>query len=255
MINKKLITNKTNINKVLHFDSIDSSNTYLKKYGKDYPNENKVLVVANTQTEGRGRLKKSFYSPHSGLYFSLLYRYSLTIEDMQLITIVAAVSISEILSELYCLNVSIKWLNDILIHGKKLSGILCEGVLSQSNRYEFIVLGIGINLSTPETIPNEISDIFIALDEWVDTFDKTDFLINFINRFEFYMNDLKLHEKHIIKHYKNKCITLNQDVRVTHHKKTLFAFDISSKGHLIAKDNEGNIHILNSGEIIFEYEN
>lgn len=255
MIDIKKIKKETHLTEVFHFDTIDSTNTYLKQYGKLNQNADRILAISDMQTKGKGRMHKSFFSPQSGLYFSLLYRYPFSVEKVQLVTIIAAVVTSEVLDELFDVNVSIKWLNDLFLDRKKVCGILTEGVLSQANHYEFIVLGIGLNVLTPQVIPHEIETIFTALDQETDKFDKNIFLISFINRFDYYMNNFDLHHKHIISYYKKKCLTLNKTIKIVSTGTFLYAHSITDDGHLLAKDEKGNNQILNSGEVKIKYEN
>lgn len=254
MINKERIMDKTHVSEVLYFTEITSTNTYLKDYGKVNSDKEHVLAVADSQTKGRGRLHKSFYSPDSGLYFSLLYRFPLSIQKLQLITITAAVAVAKTLKDLYRLDVKIKWLNDIYLNQRKLCGILTEGVLSQGNHYDFIVLGIGINVKTPQRIPEELEGIFAALDEEIKNFDKETFLIHFINNFDLYMNNLERYQENIISTYKDLCFILNKNIRILNSDKLLFAYDINSEGHLLAKDEDNKVHQLNSGEVSIIYE-
>lgn len=254
MINKERIMDKTHVSEVLYFTEITSTNTYLKDYGKVNSDKKHVLVVADSQTKGRGRLHKSFYSPDSGLYFSLLYRFPLSIQKLQLITITAAVAVAKTLKDLYRLDVKIKWLNDIYLNQRKLCGILTEGVLSQGNHYDFIVLGIGINVKTPQRIPEELEGIFAALDEEINNFDKETFLIHFINNFDQYMNNLERYQENIISTYKDLCFILNKNIRILNSDKLLFAYDINSEGHLLTKDEDNKVHQLNSGEVSIIYE-
>lgn len=249
MLNKEQILSKTQLNEVICFDTIDSTNTYLKNLAKSDFNKDRILVIAGEQSAGRGRMNKSFYSPKDGLYLSLLYRYPISIDKAQLITIVTAIVLKESIEYLYHIAIDIKWLNDLFIEGRKLCGILSEGVISSNEYYDFIVIGIGINIKTPNVLPIELKDIIIALDEKIDFFDETEFIINFVNKLDNYMQHLEDEIDSILDKYRKSCITLNQTIYLTGSKEALYVYDINELGHLVARDDLGRTHYLNSGEV------
>lgn len=108
-------------------------------------------IVANGQTAGRGRLGRSFYSPRgSGLYISIVLRPCGEVAKPELITTAAAVAVCRAIESLTGRQPAIKWVNDVLVDGKKVCGILTEGGTSQSGPLSWAVLGIGINLAEPQ---------------------------------------------------------------------------------------------------------
>ena len=143
------------------FPSLTSTNTVLKSLAaEDAPAGTAVLAV--TQTAGRGRLGRSFYSPSaSGLYLSLLLRPDLAPADAPRLTSCAAVAVAEAVSGLSGRETGIKWVNDVYMDGKKICGILTEaGIDLESGRVSYVVVGIGINLRAPEGgFPEEIRNI------------------------------------------------------------------------------------------------
>lgn len=143
------------------FPALTSTNTVLKSLAaEDAPAGTAVLAV--TQTAGRGRLGRSFYSPSaSGLYLSLLLRPDLAPADAPRLTSCAAVAVAEAVSGLSGRETGIKWVNDVYMDGKKICGILTEaGIDLESGRVSYVVVGIGINLRAPEGgFPEEIRNI------------------------------------------------------------------------------------------------
>lgn len=140
-----------------HFDIIDSTNKEARRYarsGGDAP----ALFVANGQSEGRGRLGRSFYSPvGTGLYMTLLMDVTADrAESITRLTSLAAVAVTDALREVTNISSRIKWVNDIYIDGKKVCGILAESFFEADRRY--VALGVGINLDT-SVFPADISDI------------------------------------------------------------------------------------------------
>ena len=119
-----------------------------------------TLVVAESQTGGRGRRGRSFFSPPgTGLYLSFVLRPQLEAEQATMITSLAAVAVARAIERQESEPVRIKWVNDLYMEGKKICGILCEaGMSMETGLLDFVVLGIGINVQ-PMVFPPELQDI------------------------------------------------------------------------------------------------
>ena len=130
-------------------DTVDSTNKLLKERGMNGAPQFSV-AVSSRQTEGRGRLGRSFFSPEGGVYMSVLVRPQGSACESLSLTTAAAVSVCEALDVLGVKDHGIKWVNDIYISGKKVCGILTEGVFAADGGVDFAVVGVGINLFTPE---------------------------------------------------------------------------------------------------------
>ncbi|MBR1562403.1 MAG: biotin--[Ruminococcus sp.] len=143
------------------FDTIDSTNNYLK--AKALENEKEGLTaIAARQTGGKGRLGRSFFSPpDSGLYISFLLRPDSPASEALKITTIAAVAVALAIEDAFGVETQIKWVNDVYINGKKICGILTEAAIDmESGGLEYAVCGIGINVYTPEGgFPEEIKEI------------------------------------------------------------------------------------------------
>lgn len=131
-------------NKYYHLTKVDSTNEYVKQMVKEVPEG--TVVMADTQTMGKGRSGHEWHSPEGGLWMSVLLSH----HESCLVSLLAGVAICETL-EPYGIRPGIKWPNDILLNGKKIAGILCEIVEDK------VVLGIGLNLNVQD-FPNEIVD-------------------------------------------------------------------------------------------------
>lgn len=109
-----------------------------------------TVVIAAEQTSGRGRMGRSFYSPpNTGIYLTLILRPDLKPEDSLLITTCSAVAAARAIESIANVRADIKWVNDILVKGKKVCGILTEASLNfESGRLEYAVVGIGVNITT-----------------------------------------------------------------------------------------------------------
>ncbi len=149
-----------------YFTETDSTNTRAKEYAKEHP-ENKTpgIFIAESQTAGRGRLGRSFHSENgAGIYISLLLYPRISAEDITSVTPYLAVKLAEAIEAASPLKPGIKWVNDLYANGKKLAGILVESGMSNSEKPDYLVCGLGINVYKIP-LPDEISDIAISIEE------------------------------------------------------------------------------------------
>lgn len=143
------------------YDTVESTNSSAREIFFSGEGGHGTLVAANCQTNGRGRLGREFYSPQdTGIYMSVILEPRETISPVTMITSAAAVAVCDAIVELVpTLDPRIKWVNDILIGGKKVCGILAEGMIPPGCRRPVaIIVGIGINCQT-SVFPSEIAGI------------------------------------------------------------------------------------------------
>jgi BirA family biotin operon repressor/biotin-[acetyl-CoA-carboxylase] ligase len=135
--------------RVFVFPSTDSTNRVALDMGrKGAPHGQAIL--AETQTNGRGRLGRAWTSPAGkGIYLSVILRPKLDLSQVSKLTLAAAVAAAETLEAAGIKGVQIKWPNDLLIKGRKVCGILTE-MVAEADRVECVILGIGINVNTPQ---------------------------------------------------------------------------------------------------------
>lgn len=142
-------------------DEVDSTNSVLKRMAAEGAPQGSVLI-AERQSAGRGRMGRSFYSPPgTGLYMSLLLRPCMEAQRATLVTTSAAVAVAEAIERLAGEAAQIKWVNDVLFHGRKVCGILTEaGMDFESGMIDHVVLGIGVNTAAPaEGFPEELQAV------------------------------------------------------------------------------------------------
>jgi BirA family biotin operon repressor/biotin-[acetyl-CoA-carboxylase] ligase len=151
---KKKLNGRKFGSKVFAFDTIDSTNNCARALAGCWAEEG-TLVFAERQTEGKGRLGRSWLAnPYENLTFSLVLRPKLPPAALNLLPLYAAVAVAEAIEHETGLSVECKWPNDLLISGKKSAGILLEGSLKEEG-LDYVVLGIGVNVnqtSFPEDI-------------------------------------------------------------------------------------------------------
>lgn len=146
-----------------YFTEIDSTNRLAVKLAAEGAAEGEI-VLADSQSRGKGRLGRSWFSPPgANLYLSVILRPSLAPADAPQLTLTAAVALAETIKSCLGYAPAIKWPNDILVGGKKLAGVLTESSTDRE-RLHFVVIGIGVNLNLPaEILPEEIRDSATSL--------------------------------------------------------------------------------------------
>src|SRR5471030_3146594 len=128
------------------FEETTSTNDVIEKLARDGVKEG-VVVFAESQTKGRGRLGRKWISPaHKGLWFSILLRPDLRPQETTQLTVAAATALRRAIESETNLKPEIKWPNDILIGGKKIAGILTE-LSAEVDRVKHIILGIGVDVN------------------------------------------------------------------------------------------------------------
>lgn len=138
---------------VLRYDTVDSTNNVCKALAAQ--GLDSTAVIARAQTAGKGRLGRSFQSPEGGLYLSALWQ-DCPAGQLLTVTPLAAVAVCRAVESLCDTDCGIKWCNDVVLHGKKLCGILTElSVSLETQEPEYVVIGIGINCNQTQ-FPQEL---------------------------------------------------------------------------------------------------
>lgn len=143
------------------FDEVTSTNDVAKNLLSKENADGDILVIADSQTEGRGRKGRVFFSPKdTGLYISLLTHPEIPFSKATAITCIAAESLVLAVKDVLDIDVSIKWVNDIFYGDKKVAGILTETFGSLEEEYpEYVITGIGINIYPfSGKLPSEIKN-------------------------------------------------------------------------------------------------
>lgn len=143
---------------VLCLPTVDSTNVHLRRLAFDGAPEGQV-VLANEQTDGRGRRGRSFQSlKDKGIYLSMLFRPDSLPGDVTEITAWTAVAVGNAIEHLYGLRPEIKWVNDLLMKQKKICGILTE-MSVEGGQVQHIIIGVGINVNEDKAdFTEELSD-------------------------------------------------------------------------------------------------
>lgn len=235
-------------------DQVSSTNDLAKEYAAQ-GNKNLGLFISRTQTKGRGRRSKTFYSNlDHGLYFSIVDDVSeVTMQEIPTFTVKAAVAMAKAIEMQASQGVKIKWVNDLFMKGHKVGGILSELITSlEEMSPSQIVIGIGINLAGDfNQASSEVKEI--AGTVYGETiphhFNINQLLIDFIINF----HQFKLAKGEAIKAYDQRILGKGKTVeyqinQATHCGKII---GINEMGHLLVENQEGRTQALLGQEISF----
>lgn len=232
-------------------NSCPSTNSEVKAIAQNGGEEG-CVVISSAQTQGRGRLGRSFFSPGStGVYMSVLLRPACSPEDCVLITTAAAVAVCEALSLCGAADAQIKWVNDVFLNGKKVCGILTEaGFSGKGSSLDYAVLGVGVNFYAPcGGFPEDIKNIAGAVFSEEKQGRKNEFIAAFLNSFFKYYDKLSLREH--IPFYRERCFVLGREINLISENEATpaTAMDIDENCNLVVELQNGERLCVGTGEI------
>lgn len=245
--------------RIVFFDEIDSTNNQVKKMASEGAEEG-LVVVAESQTSGRGRLGRAWISPRgTGVWLSFLLRPLISPQEAQVITLAASAAVVSAIRIAAGIDTGVKWPNDVVLGGRKVCGILVE-MSSEMDRINYIVVGIGINVSQNEgDFPEELRERAISLKSYVESCGEVfkgsgrskliNTLLRELDRVYKKVYTGKVWE--IIEEWKKCSATLGREVRIA-VKDDVFtgiADDITADGRLLVKCGNGETREVLSGEV------
>lgn len=232
---------------------VSSTQTVLKEYAEKGVDECYVLI-ANSQSSGKGRLGRNFSSPSdTGLYMSLLLRPKFSPENALYITTAAAVAVAQAIEEITGIVAEIKWVNDVYVKGKKVCGILTEASIDiETGGLSYAVVGIGVNIRVPENgFDKEIKDVATALyqdeiPEGTRAKLAAKIIDNFLNYYE------NLESKTFIDEYKKRSFLTGMHITFLQgiNKKSGTVESIDDDARIVIKLDSGETESYSSGEVI-----
>ncbi|WP_122090277.1 biotin--[acetyl-CoA-carboxylase] ligase [Halalkalicoccus subterraneus] len=222
--------------RVEYHDAIASTNARARELAK--AGEDRVVVLADEQTAGRGRLDRAWNAPSGGVYLSFVLRPELAPMQAPLLTLAAAVATTRALRE-PGVDAGIKWPNDILLEstGEKLVGILTE-MEGEADRVSWVVCGIGVNANVDsEDLPEGATSVR----EQVGDIDRRAFTQRVLEGFD----SLRTNPDAILDGWREGAITLGQRVRVETAQGEVVgeALDIESPGRLVIETDDGTVRV------------
>jgi BirA family biotin operon repressor/biotin-[acetyl-CoA-carboxylase] ligase len=235
--------------KIHYFDYLSSTMDLAMQLGMKGA-ANGTLVLAESQVKGRGRLGRSWFSPkYKGIYLSLILRPKILPAACPILTLMSAVSICEAVKEVLDLDLQIKWPNDVLIHHKKVAGILTE-MNAEVDKVNFVVIGIGLNVNNDK---RSLVDQATSLkQEQGQEISRLVLLRELLRRMEnnyFLLEDKGSQE--IINKWRSFTLTLGTRVKVSCQNKHIEgqATDIDQDGSLLIRKDSGLIQRISSGDV------
>lgn len=226
------------------YEDIDSTNAEAKRRAAEVPTP--ALFIAEEQTEGRGRMGRSFYSPRGkGVYLSLLLRTKSPAETVGL-TSAAAVATVRAIRAVTGKETGIKWVNDVYFEGKKVAGILAESFSAEER--SFAVVGVGVNLCGENAdFPPELQATATSLGE--DKRLLTDLASTLA--IELYTLLRTPADRAVMDEYRALSLVLGKPVRFTENGVTYEGVTeaVNDDGTLAVRLSDGTLHTLGSGEI------
>ena len=237
---------------LVFLEEVESTNKYAKEHIKDF--NDMTLIYTDNQTNGRGRLDRKWsFGGKDNIYASIILKPSNEMKEIysnltQYLCVVLAQTFEE-----YGVTPTIKWPNDIQINGKKISGILAEGVI-ENGKLEGLILGFGINLNTKIDFLSKINQPATSLNIETGRFiDKKIFLKKLLEKFCLLYDSFIENGFTFIKNdYIRRAGFLNKNVTVKVFDKEIcgIAEDITDNGALILRDENSKKHILLIGDIL-----
>ena len=250
-IRKGLKTNSTRDIKL--FDNVGSTNDVVKEYAAQGAEEG-LLVVARSQTCGKGRRGRSFFSPDdNGIYMSLLLRPQTDAEVSLFLTVCAAVAVCRAVDAVTGKMAQIKWVNDIYFEGKKLCGILTEAAVEvESGSLDYAVLGIGINVAPPAGgYPPELQGRAVSVEEMAPEAGpvKNRLIAAVVNEFESLYRSFE--KKNFMEEYKTRSCIIGKNITVLSAEcaENAEVLDIDGEARLVVRMENGEVRKLNSGDV------
>ncbi len=239
------------IGKFIHyFDYLSSTNDLAMQLGMQNAPSG-TLVVAESQTKGRGRLGRSWFSPkYKGIYFSLLLRPAILPEYSPVLTILIAVSMAEAVKEITGLDIQIKWPNDLFLNNKKLGGILTE-MNAEADKINFMVMGVGLNVNNDKK--SLVSGATSLKEHTHESLSRPLLLQEILRRIEKNYGLWEQKGPHlIIDKWRQLSFTLGKRVKVYCQNKHIegTAADIDKDGGLLIRKDSGILAKVMAGDVI-----
>ena len=230
--------------KHIHFNTINSTNQYLKDNYESL--DNLTIISADHQTNGRGRFNRKWFDSDD-LLFSILLKEN--IENPADYSLVIAKTVFTVLNK-YMTNVSIKWPNDILVNDNKVCGILLEAVTT--SKLECVIIGVGINVNTSEFSDDLKIKATSLSKELNKTIDKEELFNKIINSFEEDYKEYVNGNKEYLEIINDNFYLKNKNVMFTYNNQVLngTALGINNNGEILIKVNDEIVEI-STGEVTF----
>lgn len=237
---------------IIYHQEVDSTNLEAKRIGEQSAAHG-TLVIAEKQTNGQGRRGRYWLSdPGEAAYFTVLLRPDIQAAEASMLTLVAALAVCRGIELVTGVEADIKWPNDVVLNGKKMTGILTE--MSTAIDYiSYVVIGIGININIsrfPEELVKTATSLYM---ETKEVYNRALIIAKILESFEYYYAIFEKTKslKDLVGEYNSKLINCGRQVRILNGKDQLIrtALGINQNGALLVEDDDKNIETIVSGEV------
>ena len=230
--------------RIHYLTTVDSTNSVLRALAQS-GEPSGTVVVADEQTEGRGRAGRGWFSPAGlGLWLSVLFRPRSEVSELAPLSMVVAASVAEAVASASEVEVGVKWPNDIIADGRKLGGILLESLQGASGAVEHVIVGIGLNVDLERTdLPDDLAETAVSLRMLTRRrVERPALLRAILERLD---EDWARFEQEgpapFLKRWKSLSTTLGRDVEIVSGASTVRgkAIGLSPSGALIVEESDG----------------
>ncbi len=237
---------------IIVLETVDSTNTFAKALARQGAPHGTV-VLANRQTGGRGRLGRSFFSPaNMGIYCSVVLRPNTPPGQFPHLTVMMAEAARRAVAGTTGLSPMVKWVNDLVLDGKKLCGILTE-LEATPERTDFVIVGVGINCAQHrDDFPPELQDMATSLSMAMgQEADPAAVTAELIRQISLAADALLTAPAPWLDSYRSHCITLHREVQVLGNGSVRrgYAEDMDASGALFIRFPDGSLETVSRGEI------
>ncbi len=234
------------------FEQIDSTNNWCKKAAEEGAQEG-LLVLADEQTAGKGRRGRRWETPRgSAVAMTLLLRPQIRPDRISMVTLIEGMALTDACRRLYQLPIGIKWPNDVVIHGKKISGTLTE-MSAEMSAVNYVVVGTGINVNV-ESFPEELADTATSIMlETGARQSRAELIAASVDSFErYYEKFLQTQDLSLLKEeYDGMLLNRGRQVRVLEpgNEYDGVAEGIDTLGELLVRTEDGSVRKVYAGEV------
>ena len=235
-------------------ESVDSTNSACRRLALEGA-EDGTVVMADCQTAGRGRRNRNFQSPAGkGLFLSILWRPGCTPDKLLPLTALSAVAVYRAVERVCGVNLRIKWPNDLVLHGKKLGGILTEMALEgESGLVSHAVVGIGLNVHhLPSDFEGQVRDIATSLDMELDgRVCRGKLAAALLEELDYLRGEVLFAPEKWLEPYRAACLNIGQTVQLIRGetRERVEAVAVDGQFGLVVRHENGELETVRSGEV------